>query len=126
MSEPFEREAFTGQLETLTGLRPEQAAAVSDLIEKQIFARLASKDDIAALNARIATLDQQLNEGADIIFKDLAERIVAVPEKTRKAFEKPLREMQRYSYDNISQLKANFWIVLCIAIAVYAARVIMQ
>ncbi len=126
MSERLEHKAFAGQLETLTGLRPEQAAAVSDLIEQQIFARLASKDDIAALNARITTLDQQINEGADVIFKDLVERIVAVPEKTRKAFEKPLREMQRYTYDSISQLKANFWIVLCIAIAVYAVRSLMQ
>ena len=105
---PFDAADFASRLAGISGLDEKRARACADLVEAHILARLATKSDLAAFEAR-------MGETADILFKHLAEAMQRLPDRTRDSLRSPLRRHYRALHIGISQIKGSFWSTMLLA-----------
>lgn len=112
MSVTPEISPLANRLAAVMDLDPQRAAALAKILDDDLTARLATRDQIDALDQRIETLTRQIEDSANVIVDSIGEVLAAMPARTRDTLNKDLQRFNRSLSDEISRLHSGSWIVL--------------
>lgn len=117
MAAEFDASSFARRLAE-AGVKPETAAGCAAAVDACVMTNLASKADIAALEARIEALRAEIGREADILFEALRKEIeLAQPALTGPELQIQLSRLRRSLDVQISQLAMWCGIMLAIAVS---------